>query len=195
MIPRIQKILYPPDLSDNSTYVFRCAINSAKKHDVKITIFHVADQMSAATTALAGSRIPVEEERKIQEEKNRYNGSYPAKEALQLAIDHANAFGAAIDVVASMVEAKNNQIEDVQQVELGLEHTKALLEEANIPCKTHLLIRGLSPGEDLVQFARENKIDEIIVGVKKRSKIGKLILGSTAQHVILTAPCPVVTIK
>jgi nucleotide-binding universal stress UspA family protein len=166
MIPRIQKILYPTDLSDNSTYVFRCAINSAKKHDVKITIFHVADQMSAATAALAGSRI-----------------------------DHANAFGAAIDVVASMVEAKNNQIEDVQQVELGLEHTKALLEEANIPCKTHLLIRGLSPGEDLVQFARENKIDEIIVGVKKRSKIGKLILGSTAQHVILTAPCPVVTIK
>jgi nucleotide-binding universal stress UspA family protein len=69
MIPRIQKILYPTDLSDNSTYVFRCAINSAKKHDVKITIFHVADQMSAATAALAGSRIPVEEERKIQEEK------------------------------------------------------------------------------------------------------------------------------
>jgi len=94
-----------------------------------------------------------------------------------------------------MVEEKNNQIEDVQQVELGLEHTKALLEEADIPCKTHLLILGLSPGEDLVKFARENKIDEIIVGVRKRSKVGKLILGSTAQHVILTAPCPVVTIN
>jgi nucleotide-binding universal stress UspA family protein len=124
-----------------------------------------------------------------------YDGSHSAKEALQLAIDHANAFGAAIDVVASRVEAKNNQIEDVQQVELGLEHTKALLEEANIPCKTHLLIRGLSPGEDLVQFAAENRVDEIIVGVRRRSKVGKVLMGSTAQHVVLNASCPVVTVK
>jgi nucleotide-binding universal stress UspA family protein len=37
-----------------------------------------------------------------------YDGLHSAKEALQLATDHADAFGAAIDAVASMVEAKNN---------------------------------------------------------------------------------------
>jgi len=38
-------------------------------------------------------------------------------------------------------------------------------------------------------------VDEIIVGVKRRSKVGKLLMGSTAQYVILQAPCPVVTVK
>jgi nucleotide-binding universal stress UspA family protein len=57
------------------------------------------------------------------------------------------------------------------------------------------LIRGHSPGEELVQFAEDNQINEIIVGVRRRSKVGKLLMGSTAQHVILNAPCPVVSIK
>ena len=39
------------------------------------------------------------------------------------------------------------------------------------------------------------KIDEIIIGVRKRTKVGKLLLGSTAQYVVLHAPCPVITIK
>jgi nucleotide-binding universal stress UspA family protein len=67
--------------------------------------------------------------------------------------------------------------------------------EKNIACKTHLLIRGVSPGEDLTEFAQENKIDEIIIGVRRRSKVGKLLMGSTAQFVILESNCPVVSVK
>ena len=44
-------------------------------------------------------------------------------------------------------------------------------------------------------FLLENEIDEIVIGIKKRSKVGKLIFGSTAQYVILEAPCPVLTVK
>jgi nucleotide-binding universal stress UspA family protein len=124
-----------------------------------------------------------------------YDGSNSAKDALKLAKDHAMVLGAKVDVVTSMVEAKNSQYDDVRQAELGLAYAKALLEEDSIDCETHLLIRGLSPGEDLVQFAENNQINEIIVGVRRRSKVGKLLMGSTAQHVILNAPCPVVTIK
>ena len=124
-----------------------------------------------------------------------YDGSNSAKDALKLAKDHAMALDAKVDVVTSMVGAKNNQYDDVRQAELGLEYAKALLEEDNLDCETHLLIRGLSPGEDLVQFAEDNQISEIIVGVRRRSKVGKLLMGSTAQHVILNSPCPVVTIK
>ena len=124
-----------------------------------------------------------------------YDGSNSAKDALKLAKDHAMALDAKVDIVTSMVGAKNNQYDDVRQAELGLEYAKALLVEDNIDCETHLLIRGLSPGEDLVQFAEDNQINEIIVGVRRRSKVGKFLMGSTAQHVILNAPCPVVTIK
>jgi nucleotide-binding universal stress UspA family protein len=124
-----------------------------------------------------------------------YDGSHAAVDALKFAKQRAKASGGRVDVVSSMKGAKNNQYDDLQQVELGLEYAKALLEEDSIPCETHLLVRGLSPEEDLVQFAAENRADEIIVGVRRRSKVGKLLLGSTAQQVILHAHCPVVTVK
>ena len=69
------------------------------------------------------------------------------------------------------------------------------LNPKHIPYETHLVISSLESGEDLVQFAEESKIDEIIIGIRKRSKVGKLMFGSTAQYVILNAPCPVVSIK
>ena len=124
-----------------------------------------------------------------------YDGSNSAKEALNLAKTHANTFGASVDVVTSMQKGTEHQREDIEQAERGLEYAKSIFEESNIACHIHLLIRGLSPGEDLVEFATENKVDEIIVGVKRRSKVGKLLMGSTAQYVILQASCPVVSVK
>jgi len=61
--------------------------------------------------------------------------------------------------------------------------------------QTHLLIRGRYVGEDIVDFANENGIDEIVIGVKSRSKVGKLLFGSTAQYVILKSSCPVTSVK
>jgi nucleotide-binding universal stress UspA family protein len=38
-------------------------------------------------------------------------------------------------------------------------------------------------------------VDAIIIGVKRRSKVGKLLFGSNAQYVIIKADCPVTTVK
>ncbi len=46
MIPEIKRILYTTDLSPNSAYAFRYAINSAKKHDASIIILHVVEEMA-----------------------------------------------------------------------------------------------------------------------------------------------------
>ena len=46
MIPEIKRILYTTDLSPNSAYAFRYAINSAKKHDAGIIILHVVEEMA-----------------------------------------------------------------------------------------------------------------------------------------------------
>ena len=73
--------------------------------------------------------------------------------------------------------------------------TASMFADKGVACKTHLLIRGMAPGEDLIEFAKEAEVDEIIVGVKRRSKVGKLLMGSTAQYVILQAACPVVSVK
>ena len=124
-----------------------------------------------------------------------YDGTNSAKEALNLAKTHAKAFGASVAVVISMDKGTEGQREEITQAEKGLEWAKSLFDENEITCDTHLLIRGLSPGEDIVEFAKENQVDEIIVGVKRRSKFGKLLMGSTAQYIILQAPCPVVSVK
>jgi nucleotide-binding universal stress UspA family protein len=124
-----------------------------------------------------------------------YDGTNSAKEALSLAKSHAKALGASIDVVTSMQKGTESERKEIEQAERGLDYAKSMLEQAGISCNTHLLIRGLSAGEDLVEFANENQIGEIIVGVKRRSKVGKLLMGSTAQYIILQAACPVVTVK
>ncbi len=124
-----------------------------------------------------------------------YDGTNSAKEALNLAKTHAKLFNASVDVVTSMQKGTEQQREEIEQAERGLEYAKSLFVDSGITCNTHLLIRGLSAGEDLVEFAAENQVDEIIVGVKRRSKVGKLLMGSTAQFVILQADCPVVSVK
>lgn len=124
-----------------------------------------------------------------------YDGSNAAKEALNLAMVHAKSFGGKVDIVTSMEKGTENQREDIEQAERGLAWAKSLFEENEVPCNTHLLIRGFTPGEDIVEFAKENKADEILVGVKRRSKVGKLLMGSTAQYIILQAACPVVAVK
>ena len=124
-----------------------------------------------------------------------YDGSNSAKEALNLAKIHAKAFGASVLVVTSMEKGTEGQREEITQSEKGLEWAKSIFVENDIDCDTHLLIRGFTSGEDIVEFAKENQVEEIIVGVKRRSKVGKLLMGSTAQYVILQAPCPVVSVK
>ena len=114
---------------------------------------------------------------------------------LAVALKHAKAFDAEVDVVTSLEEGTESDIQDISAAEKGLEKVKQYFEKEKISCRTHLMIRGVTPGEDLVSFAKENKSDEIIIGVKKRSKVGKLLFGSTAQYVILEADCPVVTVK
>ena len=52
MIPDIKKILYATDLSDNSAYAFRYAINSALKHNADIIILHVFELVSTANRAM-----------------------------------------------------------------------------------------------------------------------------------------------
>ena len=124
-----------------------------------------------------------------------YDGSNAAKDALVLAKKHAKAFEAKVFVLSSLEKGNEDQLPKIEQAERDLEYAKNFFEKDHISCETHLLIRGLSPGEDLIEFANENEIDEIIVGVKRRSNVGKLIFGSNARYVIMEANCPVVTIK
>lgn len=124
-----------------------------------------------------------------------YDGSAEAKAALSVTKKHAIAFNSAVHVVTSLVGTTHNTAEEIRQYEDELVQAKRFFSESGIPAETHLLIRGLSPGEDIVRFACEIKADEIILGVRRRSAVEKLVFGSNARFIILNAGCPVVSVK
>ena len=124
-----------------------------------------------------------------------YDGSRSSREALRLGREHAKAMHVSLIIVTSMTKGTESEKEDIERAELDLEFEKKACLDEGIECATHLLIRGLSPGEDLVQFAEEEMVEEVIIGIKRRSKVEKLVFGSTAQFLILKAHCPVVTVK
>ncbi|MBT6505051.1 MAG: universal stress protein [Deltaproteobacteria bacterium] len=124
-----------------------------------------------------------------------YDETEASQAALKIGVQHAKALDGKAYVITSMIGGTKDNIEDNKKAESGLKYAQSVLEKNGISCKTHLLVRGLSSGEDILQFADENDINEIIIGIKKTSKVGKLVFGSTAQHVILESNCPVVTVK
>jgi len=125
-----------------------------------------------------------------------YDGSNMAKAALELAKNRARTWGAKIDVIKCMEQSRNLEYEEIRKAEQNLEgEVHNILNSEKVSYETHLLISGQDFGEDLVEFAEQNKADEIIIGIRRKSKVGKLMFGSTAQYVILNATCPVVSVK
>jgi nucleotide-binding universal stress UspA family protein len=124
-----------------------------------------------------------------------YNESKSAENALKLGQKHAKALNADIYIVTSLEQSPTLKKEDIDKAESRLEKLRTSFKVDDIPCETQVLVSVQSPGEDLVNYVKDNDIDEIIIGVKKRSKVGKLVFGSTAQYVILEARCTVVAVK
>jgi nucleotide-binding universal stress UspA family protein/CheY-like chemotaxis protein len=120
-----------------------------------------------------------------------YNGGEEGRLNLSLAKEHALLTQSFVYIVTSMAGGPSEKQSDIARADQGLLFAKQLMERSGIPCETQLSVRNLSPGEDLVRFAREKGIDHIFLGIKKKSKAQKIIMGSTSQYVILNATCPV----
>ena len=124
-----------------------------------------------------------------------YDYSTVTQDVLALAKKHAQAFKAEVHLLRSMERNPELQRDTIQQAEQNLDQVKREFANMGLACDTHVVVSTLSAGEDIVQFAEQNNIDLIVIGVRKRSKVGKLLFGSNAQLIILTAPCPVLTVK
>jgi nucleotide-binding universal stress UspA family protein len=124
-----------------------------------------------------------------------YDKSIETEHAIALAKKYALAFGAKIYLLASTPYGPELEAMAFEEIKTALEKVKQDFNDSGIYCETHMVTRSLSPGEDIVDFAQQNSIDKIIIGAKRKSKIGKLLMGSTAQYVVLEAPCPVAVVK
>ena len=84
---------------------------------------------------------------------------------------------------------------DAAESEAQLEEVRGELSRAGVQHEVRQLVRGMDPAEDLVTVADEVGAELIVIGLRRRSPVGKLILGSNAQRVLLDAPCPVLAVK
>jgi|APSaa5957512622_1039677.scaffolds.fasta_scaffold150007_1 nucleotide-binding universal stress UspA family protein len=126
-----------------------------------------------------------------------YDGSDEAKSLLPIAQQQAKAYKARVFAVMAMEGESGAQLEGLESSEKPLEYAKIFFENSGLEFETKLLVSegALEAGETLVQYANEQQVDMIIIGVKKRSKVGKLLTGSNAQYVLLNAECPVLSAK
>jgi nucleotide-binding universal stress UspA family protein len=115
--------------------------------------------------------------------------------ALRLAAEEAKARGASLIVVNSHRGGREFDHDDAVKSESELDAVRTQLKEAGVEHEIRQLVRGLDPAEDLIHVAEEVSADLLVIGLRRRSPVGKLILGSNAQRILLDAPCPVLAVK
>ena len=114
---------------------------------------------------------------------------------LEVAVSYAKAFDAEVDVVSVLPGSERTRNRLEKEAKDALDAVGRTFEKEGIPCTTHYEFTGAFPGEYLAEYVRAQPADQVIIGLRRKSKVGKLMFGSTAQQVILTAPCPVVTVS
>lgn len=125
-----------------------------------------------------------------------YDGSNASKKALGLAKQHAAIWQGRIEVVQAIARKAPLSYDQIEEAEKQLaQQMKSILAGNRIRFETTLLVGAKDPAEQIINFAETINADEIIIGTKKRSKIGKFVLGSTTQFLVLNAPCPVIVTK
>jgi len=55
--------------------------------------------------------------------------------------------------------------------------------------------QGVSPADNIINFAAENAIDIVVMGHRGKSNLEKFLLGSVALRVVSHAPCSVMVVK
>jgi nucleotide-binding universal stress UspA family protein len=75
------------------------------------------------------------------------------------------------------------------------ERVKRLLDDAGIDAELKQFIRGKSAVEEIENLVVSSNASLLIIGLRKRSAVGKLIMGSVAQDLLLSISCPVLAVK
>ena len=125
-----------------------------------------------------------------------YDNSTVSKNVVREAQAHASQWNAEIKVVSVVMRVEPIKHTKIAKMEERLEQEiQELFEGVAIPYTVQLHVDDIEAGDKIVKIAQRNRVNLIFLGIRKRSKVGKLLFGSNAQYVILNAPCPVVTLN
>ena len=115
--------------------------------------------------------------------------------ALRRAAEEARLRGAHLVVINSARGGRDFDADEAIRSDAELEAVRSQLAEVGVDAEVRQLVRGLDAADDLIAVAKETSADFIVIGLRRRTPVGKLILGSNAQRILLDAPCPVLAVK
>ena len=114
--------------------------------------------------------------------------------AVSAAVDEARRRGGRLVIVHSSPGGYEDP-DRVYQDRAALEQLERRLGEEGIQVAIEDFARGKDPAEDILDVATKEDAALVVIGLRRRSPVGKLLLGSTAQAVLLRADCPVLAVK
>jgi len=123
-----------------------------------------------------------------------YLATREGRAALDAAIEEAGRRSTGVLLV---VNDKGSSASDDAASEQAkhLDAVRAQLEAAGVPYEVREVTQGRDVAENLIAAAEERGGTLIVIGLRRRSPVGKLILGANAQRILLDAPCPVLAVK
>lgn len=86
--------------------------------------------------------------------------------------------------------------EDSSQADAqDVERVENVLAQSGLDAQFKQFIRGKSAVSEIEDLVESLQVSLLVIGLRKRSPVGKLILGSVAQDILLSVPCPVLAVK
>ncbi len=75
------------------------------------------------------------------------------------------------------------------------ERVEQLLRDSGLNAELKQFVRGKTAVEEIEALVETLPVSLLVIGLRKRSPVGKLIMGSVAQELLLSVPCPVLAVK
>jgi nucleotide-binding universal stress UspA family protein len=103
-----------------------------------------------------------------------------------------------IDVTTFGAEAYTVSAPDLQQdvVEAARQRLHDMLTEAAGGSRVEpIVVTATAPAFAIIDYARDHKIDLIVIGTHGRTALAHYLIGSVAESVVRSAPCPVLTVR
>jgi nucleotide-binding universal stress UspA family protein len=117
------------------------------------------------------------------------------KAALERALQEGRLRDAEVLIVHSMRGGTRDEEREVLAYREEFEALEARLPTEGVRYRLAEYARGNSPADDLLKAADDLDADLLVIGIRRRSPVGKLVLGSNAQEILLRANCPVLAVK
>jgi universal stress protein A len=161
----VEKILVPIDYSEHSNLAFQWGASLAQKYSAQLLLLHVVPKA-------------------VEEVSTHPSGAIvaPYPSSVEGLARHGSPSQSEV-VIIDYVEKAETELDDLARSQL----------KGSVPAKARVAVGR--PAEEILQVAGDEGVDLIVMGTHGRTGLRHVLMGSVAETVMRTAPCPVLTVK